>query len=168
MLMRCGTGAPELLNVESEIRANRDRYMYVLQTTHGATYRPEEHSATEWLEYFAAICVNRMGIRRCVAEAIPNDAGLLYMELEGTPRSDSWPLILLTARLGPIRTTRMAELLGLSPGRVRAMLAEMAAQGWLEASGQRRGRVYRPGPRLLELPLRTPELMDRLWVEADK
>ena len=168
MLMRCGIGAPELLNVESEIRANRDRYMYVLQTTHGPTYRPEERSATEWLEYFAAICVNRMGIRRRVAEAIPNDAGLLFMELEGTPRSDSWPLILLTARLGPIRTTRMAELLGLSPGRVRAMLAEMAAQGWLEAAGQRRGRVYRSGPRLLALPLRTPELMDRLWVETEE
>lgn len=162
MLMRCGIGSPELLNVESEIRSNTYRYMSVLQTTHGATYDPEERSATEWLEYYAEICVNRLEIRNRLTAALPNDAGLLVMELEGTPRSDQWPIILLAARLAPVRTTRMAELLGLSPARVRAMLAEMAREGWLEPVGERRGRRYGPGRRLLNLQLRTPELMDRL------
>ena len=136
--------------------------MSVLQTTHGATYDPEERSATEWLEYYAEICVNRLEIRNRLTAALPNDAGLLVMELEGTPRSDQWPIILLAARLAPVRTTRMAELLGLSPARVRAMLAEMAREGWLEPVGERRGRRYGPGRRLLNLQLRTPELMDRL------
>jgi Fic family protein len=161
MLMRCGIGAPELLNVESEIRSNTNRYAAVLQTTHGATYSPDEHSATEWLEYFAEICVNRLAIRNRIMAALPGDVGLLFMELEGTPRSDDWPVILLAARLAPIRTTSMAGILGLSPGRVRAMLAAMAAEGWLEPAGERRGRRYGPGRRLLDLPLRTPELMDR-------
>jgi Fic family protein len=162
MLMRCGVGSPELLNVESEIRANTHRYMSVLQATHGPTYDPEQHSASEWLEYFAEICVSRLEMRNRLTAAVPNDIGLLHMELEGTPRSDHWPIILLSARLGPVRTTRMAELLELSPARVRSMLAEMARVGWLEPVGERRGRRYGPGRRLLDLPLRTPELMDRL------
>jgi Fic family protein len=162
MLMRCGIGSPELLNVESDIRANPHRYMSILQTTHGATYDPEEHSATEWLEYFAEICVNRVEIRNRLTAALPGDLGLLFMELEGTPSSDDWPVILMSARLAPVRTTSMAEMLELSPGRVRAMLRAMAREGWLEPVGERRGRRYRAGRRLLDLPLRVPELMDRL------
>ena len=125
-------------------------------------YQPEQHSATEWLEYFAEICVSRLEMRNRLTAAVPNDIGLLHMELERTPRSDRWPIILLSARLGPVRTTRMAELLELSPARVRSMFAEMARVGWLEPVGERRGRRYGPGRRLLALPLRTPELMDRL------
>ncbi|HTX74485.1 MAG TPA: Fic family protein [Rectinemataceae bacterium] len=162
MLMRGGIGSPELLNVESEIRAGRDEYMTVLQTTHGARYDPENHSATLWLEYFASICVSRLEVRNRLVNALPNDAGLLFMEVQNTPGSEQWPLILLAARLAPVRTTRIAEMLHLSPGRTRAMLAEMANSGWLEAVGARRGRYYRPGPRLLALPLRTPDLMERL------
>jgi len=71
MLMRCGIGSPELLNVESEIRANRERYFEVLQETHGPEYQPSEHSATPWLEYFAEICVRRAEIRNRVTAAIP-------------------------------------------------------------------------------------------------
>jgi hypothetical protein len=162
MLMRCGIGSPELLNVESDIRVNLARYVSVLQETHGATYNPEEHSATAWLEYFAQICVNRVGIRNRLIAALPGDIGLLVMELAGSPGSAEWPVILLGARLAPVRTTRMAEILHLSPGRVRVMLVSMARAGWLEPVGERRGRRYGPGRRLLDLPLRTPELMDRL------
>jgi Fic family protein len=165
MLMRCGIGAPELLNVESEIRANTNRYAAVLQTTHGATYNPEEHSATEWLEYFAEICVNRLELRNRLTAAVQGDVGLLFMELDRSSSSADWPLVLLSARLAPIRTTRMATMLELSPARVRAMLAAMAAEGWLEPAGERRGRRYGPGHRLLDLPLRTPELMDRFRVQ---
>jgi len=131
--MRCGIGAPELLNVESEIRANTNRYAAVLQTTHGARYNPEEHSATERLEYFAEICVDRLELRNRLTAAVQGDVGLLFMELD---RSS-----------------------------VRAMLAAMAAEGWLEPAGERRGRRYGPGHRLLDLPLRTPELMDRFRVQ---
>jgi Fic family protein len=161
MLMRCGVGAPELLNVESEIRANPERYARVLQTTHGPTYQPEEHSATEWLEYFAEICVNRLEIQNRVAAAVQADIGLLVMELQDSAYSAEWPFILLAARLAPIRTSNMASMLGRSPGRVRAMVTAMAAEGWLEPAGEYRGRRYGPGTRLLALPLRTPELMDR-------
>lgn len=162
MLMRCGVGSPELLNIEARIRADREGYAAVLQETHGATYDPDNHAATAWLEYFAEICVERLAMRNRVAAAVPSDLGLLWMELQDPPRPTQWPVILLSARLAPIRTTRMAEMLELSPARVRAMLGAMAEGGWLEAVGERRGRRYIAGPRLLQLPLRTPELMDRL------
>ncbi len=161
MLMRCGIGAPELLNIESEIRANTRQYARVLQTAHGATYDPDRHSATEWLEYFAEICVNRLDSRNRMAEALATDVGLLAMRLARSPYSTEWFAVLISARLAPIRTTEMASMLGLSPARVRALLVRLASDGWLEAAGERRGRRYGPGPRLLELPLRTPELMDR-------
>jgi Fic family protein len=164
MLMRCGIGSPELLNVESEIRANRDRYFEVLQETHGSMYEPAEHSATPWLEYFAGICVNRLEIRNRVTAALPADIGLLTMELQGARGTADWPVILLSARLGQIRTTVIAELLGLSPGRVRAMLREMSDAGWLQPIGERRGRRYGPSVRLTELPLRVPGLMEALLV----
>ena len=161
MLMRCGIGSPELLNIESQIRDSRDRYFAVLQETHGPRYEPLEHSATPWLEYFAEVCVQQLGIRNRVTAAIPADVGLLVMELDGRAgATEHWPLILLSASVAPIRTTRVAELFGLSPGRARAILGAMAADGWLEARGERRGRRYVPGPRLLTLGL--PGLMDQL------
>lgn len=163
MLMRCGIGAPELLNVESEIRASRARYFDVLQETHGPTYQPTEHSATRWLEYFAQICVNRLDARNRALAALPQDIGLLFMELSQERRAGpEWPPILLGARLSPLRTTRVAEMLDLSPARARAMLSAMAASGWLVPIGERRGRRYGPSARLLALELRTPDLMTRV------
>jgi hypothetical protein len=163
MLMRCGIGLPELLNIESQIRTSRERYFAVLQETHGARYEPHERSASPWLEYFAAVCVDRLAIRNRVAAAIPGDVGLLVMELSGengvTPE---WPLILLSTSVAPVRTSRIAETLELSPARARAILASMVAGEWLEARGERRGRLYVPGRRLLALPLRTPGLMEQL------
>jgi len=161
MLMRCGIGSPELLNVESEIRWDRERYFEVLQETHGPTYQPHEHSATPWLEYFAEICVTRADIRNRVSAAIPGDIGLLTMELSGPGETSRWAGILLAARIAPVRTTPLAAALGLSPGRVRAMLQAMSEAGWLDPIGERRGRRFAPSARLLALPLRTPELMAR-------
>jgi Fic family protein len=170
MLMRCRIGAPELLNVESEIRASRERYFDVLQETHGPTYEPAEHSATPWLEYFAQICVNRLDARNRALAALPQDIGLLFMELSEERRAGpEWPPILLGARLSPLRTTRVAEMLDLSPARARAMLSAMVASGWLVPFGERRGRRYGPSARLLELELRTPDLMTRvLGAEASE
>ena len=163
MLMRCGIGAPELLNVESEIRASRDRYFNVLQETHGPTYRPSDHSATPWLEYFAQICVNRLDARDRALAALPQDLGVLFMELSQDRRAGpEWPAILLGARLSPVRTTRVAQMLHLSPARARAMLGSMAASGWLVPIGERRGRRYGPSSRLLQIELRTPALMARV------
>lgn len=161
MLMRCGIGSPELLNVEAEIRASRDRYFDVLQETHGLDYAPHDHSATPWLEYFAEICVARLDDRNRLTAAMPHDMGLLLMETGGG-LGPHVPAILLSARMAPIRTTWVADVLALSPGRARALLAQLSRDGWLVPIGERRGRRYGPSQRLMDLPLRTPRLMDRV------
>jgi Fic family protein len=161
MLMRCGVGSPEILSVESDIRADTDRYFAVLQHTHGPAYQPDRHSATEWLEYFAEVCTRRLEIQARLTAAIQLDVGLLVMDLTDAGLPTDWTPILLSASLTPVRVTALADRLELSAGRVRSMAQEMARTGWLEAIGEYRGRRYVAGPRLLELHLNGPRIVDR-------
>jgi hypothetical protein len=161
MLMRCGVGSPELLNVESAIRADTNGYFAVLQHSQGATYQSDRHSATEWLEYFAAMCTRRLEIQTRLIAALQADVGLLVMDLADAGLPTDWTPILLTASLIPIRVTTVAQRLDLSVARVRAMVAEMARTGWLEPLGAYRGRRYVAGPRLVGLRLSGPRLVDR-------
>jgi Fic/DOC family len=161
-LMRRGIAAPELVNVESWIRAHPADYAAVLQETHGPDYRPDEHSATPFLEYFARISVDRLGLRSRLLAAARGDVGTLVFALGARGEPIDWAPILLAAAIGPVRTTTMAQRLGLSPSRVRALLGAMTASGWLVAEGDRRGRSLRAGRVLLELGLRAPGVMDRL------
>lgn len=162
VLMRHGIAAPELVNIESVIRADPGAYVDALQTTHGPTYRPDEHSATPWLEYFARIAVDRLELRSRLEGAIEADLGLLTMELDAAGLPLSWVPLLLTARLGPLRTSDVSAGLSLSPARARAMVSSAATAGWLTAVGERRGRRYIASERLANLTLRTPEVMRRL------
>ena len=63
VLMRRGISAPELVNIESAIRANPAAYVDALQAAHGGTYQPDRHAATPWLEYFTALSVDRLELR---------------------------------------------------------------------------------------------------------
>ena len=159
-LMRDKIAAPELVNVESWLRAHPDDYVDALQASHGHTYDPGRHSATPWLELFARISVSRLDARERLFAAIPNDIGLLTMALvaDGLP-ADAAP-ILLAVRLGVLRTSRLAAGLRLSPSRVRAVLGGLVRAGWLEAVGERRGRAYRPSTRLMAIDLRVPAIFD--------
>jgi Fic family protein len=167
MLMRHGVAAPELVNIESVIRANPDAYVAVLQETHGPTYQPDRHPATAWLEYFAALSVNRLELRARLEAAIQNDLGLVMMELDRAGHPASWAPLLLSARVAPVRTALVSSGLGLSTSRARAMLAETVAAGWLRADGENRGRRYLSTSRLEALPMRTPDIMVRLRRGAD-
>lgn len=161
-LMRRGIAAPELVNIESWIRAHPVDYTSVLQETQGPDYRPEDHAATPFLQYFAEISVERLGLRNRLLAAARGDVGAIALALGERRESLDWTPILLAAAIGTVRTSLMAERMSLSTSRVRAMLAEMTAAGWLEAVGERRGRSYVAAPRLLEMALRAPSLMDRL------
>ena len=162
VLMRRGVSAPELVNIESAIRANPAAYVDALQATHGATYQPDRHAATPWLEYFAELSVDRLELRTRLAAAIQTDVGLVSMELDRAGEPASWVPVVLAAAAGQVRTRFVAEALSVSPPRARAILAEAATAGWLTPVGERRGRRYQRGPRLAELRLRTPDLLDRL------
>jgi Fic family protein len=162
ILMRRGIAAPELVNIESVIRADPAAYIAALQATHGPTYQPDRHAATVWLEYFAGISVDRLALRTRIDAAIEQDIGLLMMELDRADEPLTWAPILLASRIAPVRTASLAGPLELSTPRVRAMLAAAVAAGWLRTEGENRGRRYLSGPRLDPLPLRTPEVMERL------
>jgi len=161
-LMRRGIAAPELVNIEAVIRGQPDAYVAALQETHGSAYQPDRHAATAWLEYFAALAVDRLDLRTRLDAAIQADFGLLAMELDAADRPLNWAPVLLAARIAPVRTTDVGARLGLSPSRARAVLAEAVAAGWLSVAGQRRGRRYVAADRLAGLPMRTPDVMDRL------
>ncbi len=161
-LMRRGVSAPELVNIESWIRSHPDAYAAVLQETHGPDYRPDEHSATAWLEYFATISVDRLDLRNRLLAAAQADIGVLVIGLSERGQPPAWAPILLAARIGPVRTSVIATPLGLSAPRVRAILGSIAAAGWLTPIGERRGRRYEASPALQAIDLRSPALMERL------
>ena len=162
MLMRRGVATPELVNIESYVRAHRDEYIDVLQHSHGSTYDPGQHSATEWLEYFARTSVDRLEVRNRIQAAVPGDIGLVLMELATRGQSTAWAPIVLAAAVAPIRTTRLASAMELSPPRLRAILGAMARAGWLRAEGRGRGRRYVAGDLSTGMRLRVPELMESL------
>lgn len=161
-LMRDGVLAPELLTVETYIRANRDEYVDALRTTLGTGYDPEQHSATPWIEYYTRISLERLGEHNRLMAAMPNDIGLLVNGLSSTGDPIDWTPILLSARYRPVRTSAIARRLELSPVTVRAEIAAIVRAGWLVTRGNTRARRYEPSERLLALPLRTPEIVLRL------
>lgn len=161
-LMRGGIAAPELVNIESVIRADPGAYVAALQASHGPRYQPDQHSATPWLEYFAAVAVDRLELRSRLDAALANDFGTLVLELEAARQPLDWAPLLLAARVLPVRASRAAAGMELSGSRVRAMLSEAVAAGWLVAVGETRGRRYVPAARLAAVPLRVPDVLDRL------
>ena len=142
-LMRRGVSAPELVNIESWIRSHPDAYAAVLQETHGPDYRPDEHSATAWLEYFATISVDRLDLRNRLLVAAQADIGALVIALSERAQPTTWAPILLAARIRPLHTSAIAGPLGLSAPRVRSILAAIVQAGWLVPVGERRGRALR-------------------------
>ena len=173
-LMRDGVRAPELITIETYIRAHRQEYIDALQTTLGESYRPEEHSATPWIDYYTRISLERLEARNRLMAAMPNDIGVVAVQLQEAGNNLDWTPILLAARYAPIRTSAMARLFGMPAVTMRTKLAAMVTAGWLMARGRTRSRRYEPSARLAALPLRSPEIMRilraggelDLWPEA--
>jgi hypothetical protein len=161
-LIRGGVRSPELISIEAYLRRNRDGYIDALRTTLGPSYDPDNHPATEWLDYYTGISLDRLEARNRVLDALPTDLGVLHAALADAGDPTDWATTLIAARLGGLRTMSIAELTGRSAPAVRAELARMARAGWLEARGATRGRWYAPTDRLARLPLRVPALMTLL------
>jgi Fic family protein len=157
-LMRSGIRVPELITIETYLRANRDEYVDALRTVLGMSYDPDNHPATSWVEYYARISVDRLEARNRLLEAMPNDFGMLMLALDGAGEPVTWLPILLAAALAPVRTSEIAHALGAAPVTLRANLQRMSAAGWVEPVGRTKARRYRAGPRLLALELRVPAI----------
>jgi fido (protein-threonine AMPylation protein) len=160
-LMRSRVGAPEVISVEPYLRQHQNEYFDMLATTLGPTYRPEEHIATPWVEYYIRISVERLSFDGRMDDAWPHDFGTVADALGAMQAPPEWAPILIMAAIYPIRTRFIAEVIGRSMPTARSVLGEMTRAGWLIARGERRGRFYEAGPRLHALPLRSPEIVAR-------
>jgi hypothetical protein len=161
-LMEHGIPATELISIEAYLRRNRDEYVEVLQTTLGTGYDPDNHSATDWLDYYTRISLDRLDVRDRVLDALPGDLGVVFAALQDAGDPADWASLLLAARVSRLRTERVATMTGRSAPAARAMLARIVDRGWLVPRGRTRGRWYAPSERLDRLPLRVPAMMRHL------
>lgn len=161
-LVRDGVFAPELISIEAYLRRNRDEYIEALRTTLGPTYDPDNHPTTGWIDYYTGISLDRLEARNRILDALPTDLGAIVGELADAGDPLEWAATLLAARVGRLRTARLAQMTGRSMPAARAELARMARAGWLEPRGATRGRWHAPSERLAALPLRVPALMGLL------
>jgi len=160
-LLRSGVRAPEFVNIEPYLASNRAEYIAHLQAAHGPTFRPEEHSATEWVAYMVRVSTDRLSIERRLTEAMEHDYGRLSVELERRGDPLDWMSTLWAAAAMPIRTRDVAGAFQRSMPWARARLAQMVAQGWLRQSGRTRAASYVATDRLVDMGLRMPDLMRR-------
>jgi hypothetical protein len=158
-LVRDGVRSPELISIEAYLRRNRDEYVDALRTTVGPSYDPDNHPATEWVDYYTRISLDRLQARNRILDALPTDIGILVSALAVAGEPLEWGSTLLAARVSRLRTAMLAHLTDRSMPAARAELGRMARAGWLEPRGVTRGRWYAPTERLNALPLHVPELM---------
>jgi hypothetical protein len=161
-LMRSGVRAPELLTVETYLAAHRDEYFERLRTTLGPDYRPNRHSATEWVEYYVQISTALLELENRVEEAWPHDFGLLTEVLLRYGHPLDWGPVLHMAAYTPVRSREVGEMFERSTPWARALLGQMARAGWLRQQGRTRASHWVAEPRLTSLDLRVPELLGRL------
>lgn len=161
VLLRAGVRAPELVNIEPYLASHRDEYIAELQAAHGSSYRPEDHSATDWVAYIVRISTDRLLIDVRLADALEHDYGRLSAELERRGDPLSWMATLWAAAAMPIRTRHLAAAYQRSMPWARARLAQMVRQGWLRQTGRTRAATYVSSERLDGLGLHMPELIRR-------
>lgn len=161
-LIRDGVRAPELISIEAYLRRNREEYIDMLRTTLGPAYDPDNHPATEWIDYYTRVSLDRLAARTRILDALPTDIGMLFSELEDAGEPLEWAPTLLAARVSRLRTAQLAGLTRRSTAAARAELGRLTRAGWLEARGETRGRWYAPADRLTRIPLRVPYLMQLL------
>lgn len=158
-LLRAGVRAPELVNIEPYLASNRAEYIAHLQAAHGPTYRPEEHSATEWVAYIVRVSTDRLSIDVLLRDAMEYDYARLLAALDERREPLDWISTLWIAAAVPIRTRDVARAFQRSMPWARARLAHMVATGWLRHVGRTRRASYVATDRLISLDLMLPNVI---------
>ncbi|MBA2257473.1 MAG: Fic family protein [Acidobacteria bacterium] len=158
-IVRDGVRSPELISIEAYLRRHREEYIDALRTTLGMSYDPDNHPATHWIDFYTRISLDRLDARNRILDALPTDLGVLVSALADHGEPLEWATVLLAARVGRLRTARLAEMTGRSAAAARAELGRLTRAGWLEPRGVTRGRWYAPSERLSAIQLYVPGLM---------
>lgn len=165
-LMRGRVGAPEIITIEPYLRAHQEEYFSTLQATLGPSYDPEQHTASEWVNYYVRIAAERLGFEARMEMAWPHDIGRIAEALREGRYPLDWGIVLAMASVSPVRTRNIAEAIHRTPPTARSMLSNMVNEGWLERHGRTRAAHYVAGPRLRALSLRVPDIV-HTHVRAD-
>lgn len=158
-LMRSGVRAPELVSIEPYLAANREEYFERLHTTIGASYSPDRHSATEWVEYYVRVSAGMLDNDRRLDEAWPHDFGMLADVLSRRGQPLDWAPILHMAAYSALRTREVADVYDRSLQWSRARLNAVESAGWIRHEGRTRGTRWLATDQLMALDLRIPSLM---------
>mgnify|MGYP001544511277 FL=1 len=149
---------PGWVNIEPALATDQDGYFRRIRDAVGMSWDPQNHVASEWVEWYVGLhlSVLRQGI--AIDEAERRDAQVITAALEERGQPADWGPIILTAAYGPFGTSLIAPMYDLSDSATRAMVGRLVSAGWLIGEGRTRGRVYRPSERVTQLGLESPRL----------
>lgn len=153
--------APELISIETSILEHQQEYFDQVHHAVGPSYDPTRHSTTEWIEWYVRLHTDRLDFGERLRQALVHDIGTIVTALERRGDPPEWGPVILTAALGPVLTSSIANQYQRSPSVARAMLAAMATAGWLTPFGQTSARRYLGTALVGALDLRVPELVKR-------
>lgn len=159
-LMRTVT-APELISIEPALEAQQGTYYARIRDALGPNYAPDQHSATEWVEWYVGLHTERLDEGQRVNNATMHDIVSVLGALERRGEPADWGPLVHVAAFGPFVTRQVMHVYGNSPSAARALIARLIAAGWIESHGQTRGRFYVGTDRVRSLHLRGPELVHR-------
>jgi Fic family protein len=157
--------APELISIEPALEAQQDRYYERIRTALGPTFRPDEHSVSEWIEWYVGLHTERLEEGQRLNNATMHDIVTVLGALERRSEPSDWGPIVHLAAFGPFVTRQVSDAYGNSPSAARALAARLVAAGWITPEGATRGRRYVGTERVRGLQLRGPELMNR-WARV--
>lgn len=157
--------APELIGVEPALAADQHGYFRRIRQAVGMSWDPENHTATEWIDWYAGLHLDALRAGRAVVEATQHDIIVILGALERRDEPAEWGPIILTAAFGAFVASRIQRMYGHSASAARAMLARLTTAGWIVPEGETRGRVYRPSERVSGLGLLSPEAARR-WARV--
>lgn len=154
--------APELVNVEPALAADQSGYFRRIRETIGMSWDPENHVATEWVDWYVGLHLEALHDGLALGEAERRDMVVVLAALEQRGEDADWGPVILTAAYGRFTTTMVQRMYGNSASAARAMLGRLVDAGWLSAVGETRGRTYLSTGLVDALGLESPALARRI------
>ena len=153
--------ATELVSIEPALAADRAGYFGRIRHAVGLSWDPENHDATEWIDWYVELHVDALRRGGELNEAALHDIVVILEALERRGEPADWGPIILTSAFGTLVAGRVQRMYRHSSSAARAMIGRLVEAGWLTADGATRGRVYHPSGLVTDLPLRSPEAARR-------
>ena len=161
VLQRSPYNFKNLLSFDAVCYALRDHYFTAIERTLGRTFSPN-YDATPWLEFFCQVVLTnayRLAGRLTDWRRRVDDVHKELEKLDLNHRQADG--LVFAAQVGHISRADYMEITGASPVTASRDLVFLARNGWLNAEGNTRARIYRfagftdtpTGPPVEQMPL---------------